>query len=168
MPNITLPAANRRDAAWPELPPDPLADPALYDGLLSRRIFGFVIDWAILLVIYAISWLVGGLFTVITFGLLGPLVVFMLAALPVLYNAVTIGLWGATPGMGLMDVEIRAWDGRPATFLQGLVFSLVFYLTVPTTSGIALLFVFFNDRRRTVHDFLSGTIAVRAGALARA
>ena len=81
-----------------------------------------------------------------------------------LYNALTVGMWGSTPGMLFTDVEIRSWDGRPADFLQAFIFALIFYLTVPTTSGIALLFVFFNERKRTVHDFLSGTVAVRRSA----
>ena len=161
MPDFQLPAKSRADAAWPELPPDPMADPALYDGLLGRRIVAFLIDWAILLFVYGAFWVIGGLFTVITFGLLGPAVLVVLAALPVLYNALTIGMWGSTPGMLMTDVEIRAWDGRPADYLQAFIFAFIFYLTVPTTSGIALLFVFFNDRKRTVHDFLSGTVAVR-------
>ena len=166
MTEPNLPGPARRDAAWRDLPPDPFEAPGLYDGLLGRRIAGFLIDWAILLLIYGMAWLVGGLVTALSFGLLGPAVIALIAALPILYNALTIGLWGATPGMSLMDVEIRSWDGGPASLLQALVFSLIFYLTVPTTSGIALLFVFFTERRRTVHDFLSNTVAVRHSALA--
>ena len=126
MPDFQLPAKSRADAAWPDLPPDPMADPALYEGLLGRRIWAFVIDWAILSFVYGAFWGVGGLFTVISFGLLGPLVILVLAALPVLYNVVTIGLWGATPGMLVTDVEIRGWDGQPANFVQAFIFSFLF------------------------------------------
>lgn len=165
MAKFDLVPANRPDAAWQDLPPDPMQDPALYDGMIPRRIMGFIMDWVLLIVIFGVLWVVLGLLTVITFGLFGPIQVFILVALPVLYNWVLIARQGATIGMRLNDVEIRSFDGSVPDAVQALIFAVVYYITVPTTSGLVLLFVFFNDRRRTLHDLLSGTVAVRASRL---
>ena len=43
----------------------------------------------------------------------------------------------------------------------------VFYVTVPLTSGLILLVALFTEKNRTLHDLLSGTIVVRASAIAR-
>ena len=50
---------------------------------------------------------------------------------------------------------------QPPSLLQALVQTILFYLTVPTTGGLALLVVFFLPRRRALHDLLAGTQILR-------
>ena len=157
-----LPSLSLSDAAWDDGPPDPLAEPDFYDGLILRRSVGFLIDaaivWTLNVCLGLAFWLAG----LLTFGLLWPLGVAALAALPIAYHTYFIGARGATPGMALFDVELRGWNGGHLDYLQAFLQTALFYTTVPLTSGLILLVALFNDRRRTAHDILAGTVMVRA------
>jgi uncharacterized RDD family membrane protein YckC len=43
----------------------------------------------------------------------------------------------------------------------------LFYLTVSPTCGLILLVALINPRKRTVHDFVAGTVMVRMPAALR-
>ena len=102
------------------------------------------------------------LVNIVTFGLLSPLVILLLAILAPAYHVLTVGgPRAATPGMRLMGVEVRCFDGQPPTWLHALVQIVLFYLTVPATGGLVLLAVLFNRHRRTLHDLLSNLIVLR-------
>ena len=98
---------------------------------------------------------------IFSFGLLSPLLL-VLPVLGVLYHSYFIGSAGATPGMKLMDLEVRSWTGRPVDFAQAFIMTAIFYVTMPPTGGLILLIALF-----TLHDLLSGTIVVRASAIER-
>jgi uncharacterized RDD family membrane protein YckC len=57
---------------------------------------------------------------------------------------------------------VRSWTGGRPSYLQAFVQTAIFYVTVGATASLVLLFVLFSERRRTLHDFLAGTVAVRA------
>ncbi len=64
--------------------------------------------------------------------------------------------------MRIFDLELRSGFRRaPRAFLQALVQTLLFYITVAMTCSLVLLFALFNRRRRTLHDVLAGTVMVR-------
>ena len=50
--------------------------------------------------------------------------------------------------------------GRP-DLSQALLNTIVFYVSVVVTVWIVLLVPLLNDKRRTLHDFLAGTVVVR-------
>lgn len=164
-----LPAAIEAEARWAGGAPDPLAAPALYDGLLWRRVLGYCVDLAALAVLWAVGW---GLFVfagVLTFGLLLPLVPVALALIPVAYDTLQIGgRPAATLGMRLFDLEVRSWTGRRPRHAQAFLMSVLFYTTIGLTGLLILIVPLFNDRRRTAHDYLSGTVVVRRQAAAAA
>ena len=156
-----LPASSERDAAWQAEPPDPLQDPELYDGLMSRRLFGYGVD--VLFIMATLAAL--SLIAFLTFGLLTPLVILVGPAVPLAYHSFFIGRSGATPGMAFFDVEMRTLDGRRPDYVQAFVMTVLFYLTVVVTSWLILLVALFNDRHRTLHDYLSGLVGVRSSRL---
>ncbi|MEX0921171.1 MAG: RDD family protein [Rhodovibrionaceae bacterium] len=159
MPDSKLPS-RRESPAWKLTPPNPLDDPDLYDGIIVRRVVGYAIDVLILLLIGGALWIALWILAIISLGLLSPL--FAIAAiLPLLYHSFFIGSGGATPGMRAMDVEVRTWTGLPPSYAEAFIQTAVFYVTVPPTSALILLVALFNDRHRTLHDFLSGTVVVR-------
>lgn len=159
MPDNTVPS-RRESPAWKLTPPNPLDDPDLYDGIIVRRVVGYFIDVLILLLIGGALWIALWILAIISLGLLSPL--FAIAAiLPLLYHTFFIGSGGATPGMRAMDVEVRTWTGLPPSYAEAFIQTAVFYVTVPPTSALILLVALFNDRHRTLHDFLSGTVVVR-------
>jgi uncharacterized RDD family membrane protein YckC len=63
--------------------------------------------------------------------------------------------------MMLLDLEVRAWDGRTPGYAQGLLMSAFFYLSIMTTTWLILVVALFNERRRCLHDFMAGTVVVR-------
>lgn len=162
---IDLPATTRRDAAWEDVPPDPLEAPELYEGVLWRRVVGFLVDVTILAVLIGGLWLVLVLLGILTFGLLMPLKVLVIPFVPLAYHGGLIGRYGATPGMRLFDLEVRAWTGAPPGYPQAFLMTVLFFATVIPTSWLVLLIALFTDRRRTLHDILSGTLVVRRGRL---
>lgn len=159
MPDNTLPS-RRESPAWKLTPPSPLDDPDLYDGIILRRVIGYALDVLILLLIGGALWIALWILAIVSLGLLSPL--FAIAAvLPVIYHTFFIGSGGATPGMRAMDVEVRTWTGAAPSYAEAFIQTVVFYVTVPPTSALILLVALFNDRHRTLHDFLSGTVVVR-------
>jgi uncharacterized RDD family membrane protein YckC len=149
------------EPAWTEAPPDPLAEPALYDGILSRRVVAYIVDVALIAILSLCVWLVFGVAGILTFGALTPFGIVVLAVLPVGYHTTFLGRQGATPGMRLFDLEMRAWTGRPPDYSQAFLTTVLFYASVSLTAWLILLVALFTDRRRTLHDILAGTVMVR-------
>ncbi len=160
-PETRLPALAVGDAAWRDAPPDPLDDPDLYDGLIWRRMVAYLVDALAILAIMGGLFLVLTIVTVLSFGLLFPLKIVVLALVPLAYHSYFVGHDGATPGMRLFDVEIRVWTGRRPDYVQAFLVALLFYATVLPTSWLVLVVALFNERNRTLHDLLTGTLAVR-------
>jgi uncharacterized RDD family membrane protein YckC len=149
-------------AAWQDGPPARLDDPDLYDGLALRRAAGYLVDALLLLALIAGLWLL----VILSLGLLWPLKVLVTPLLPVAYHTYFVGRSGATPGMQLMDVEIRSWTGRRPDYVQAFLMTVLFYVSVLPTGFLVLVVALFNDRQRTLHDFLAGTLGIRRSRLA--
>ena len=162
-PNLppNLPATAVRDAAWDGEPPRPLEEPDLFDGILWRRVVGYSIDLLILMVVFSIL----GLIVFLSFGLLAPVNLAIAPFIPIAYHTFFIGRDGATPGMKLMDLEVRTWFGARPDYLQALVMTVLFYASIAITWLLVLLVPLFNDRRRTLHDLISGVVVVRHSRL---
>ncbi|MBS4084166.1 MAG: RDD family protein [Rhizobiales bacterium] len=154
---------------------DPVSQPELFEGVLARRMFAFLFDAVIVLVPIAILALFMLMFTVVTLGLgvvvfalLGPIA----AIWAVLYVGVTLGSpHSATYGMRLMGLQMRTWYGAPMYFLLGAVHAIFFWVLSTALTPLILLVALFNSRRRTLHDFLTGTVVIndeaRAASLRR-
>lgn len=142
--------------------PDPDLFPEVYEGILPRRVLAYLVDLvcivaleAGLAVIFAVLWL-------LSLGLLGPVLWFLFGLVPLAYHTVQLaGRHSATLGMRLFDLELRSLGGERPGFLQALAQTALFYVTVGVTGSLILLVALFNRRRRTLHDWLSGTLMVR-------
>ena len=98
----------------------------------------------------------------VSFGLLGPVLWFLSGLIPLAYHTLLLsGRRSATFGMRLFDLELRSVSGERPSFLQALIQTALFYITVGMTCSLILLVALFNRRRRTLHDFLAGTVMVR-------
>lgn len=161
--------ARTGDAAWEGEAPDALEHPELYDGLALRRSLAWFLDMIVLFFLGVTLWGVVGLLTVASFFALTPLTVplgiLMAAFLPLLYHSYFIGKTGASPAMALFDLEVRSWNGSPASMAQGFLHSAIFFATVMPSTWLILVVAFLNTRRRCLHDFLAGTVVVRASRL---
>jgi uncharacterized RDD family membrane protein YckC len=165
LPSLRLGPGTRDHAAWDQAPPDPLAEPDLYDGVLPRRVIAYVLDLALILGLWVVLSMVFGVAGILTFGALTPLGVVVLAVLPVGYHTIFIGRDGATPGMRVFDLEVRSWTGRPPDYSQAFLTTVLFYASVSLTAWLVLLVPLFTDRNRTLHDILAGTIVLRRARL---
>ena len=65
----------------------------------------------------------------------------------------------ATPGMQLMDLEIRRTDGTRVPFLYAAVHAVLFYLSwmFPPILLVSLL----AEDKRCLHDMLAGVVVTR-------
>lgn len=141
--------------------PDMDALPAIYDGILLKRVLAYAVDFLILGALFVAGWLALSVAAVLSFGLLAPLVgLFSLVLAPCYHGFLVGGPGAATIGMRMFGIHVRSMDGGRPTLLQAFLMSIVFYATVPTTGWLILLVTLFNKRRRTLHDLLSNTVVV--------
>jgi len=166
MQSNKLPSLKTAQAAWEELPPDPLDDPDLYDGITLRRVVAYLVDLLVIGALWIAAWFGLSFLAALSLGLLLPFKIFALAVLPLAYHTFFIGRNGGTPGMRLLDVEVRTWTGLPPNYVQAFLHTVMFYASVSLTVWLILVMVFFDDRRRTLHDMLAGIVCLRHSRLA--
>ena len=142
--------------------PDPAAFPELYEGVLWRRVSAYLVDLLFIGVIAIGVWVVFAVLWLLSFGLLGPVLWFLFGLVPLAYHTLLLsGRRSATFGMRCFDLELRSVTGERPRFLQALIQTALFYVTVAMTCSLILLVALFNRRRRALHDFLAGTVMVR-------
>jgi uncharacterized RDD family membrane protein YckC len=142
--------------------PDPDTFPEVYAAILPRRVLAYFIDLVCIGVIAAGVAIISAVLWLLSFGLLGPLLWFLFGLVPLAYHTLQLaGPHSATLGMRLFDLELRSVTGERPGFLQALAQTALFYITVGATGSLILLVALFNRRRRTLHDWLTGTLTVR-------
>jgi uncharacterized RDD family membrane protein YckC len=142
--------------------PDPAMVPAAYDGVLWRRTLGYLVDIGCIGVIELFVWIVFGVLSLLSFGLLSPVLWFLFGLIPLAYHTLLLsGPWSATLGMRFFDVELRSVTGERPGFLQALAQTALFYITVGVTCSLILVVALLNRHKRTLHDMLTGTVVVR-------
>ncbi len=157
---------DRAGTSWFGAMPAWLDRPEHFESLGRRRAFAYLVDLLfIAIVVWAVAFVLSVL-SVLSFGLLSPLWAIM-GVVPLAYHTLTIGgRHGATWGMRLFDVEMRSWTGGRPDYLQAMLTTIVFYVSMTSTGGLILLLGLFNRRRRLLQDLLCGVIAVRTSAVA--
>lgn len=148
-------------AAWSGQPPLPAAAPQLYAGVVLRRILAYLIDVIVIAVLGLCLGFVLSVVGLLTFGLLSPLAVVVMALWPLIYHSYFVATRGATPGMRLFDLEVRDWSGKSVEPAQAVLVVLLFFVTIALTAWLILLVALFTDRNRALHDILAGTLVVR-------
>jgi uncharacterized RDD family membrane protein YckC len=149
---------------------DPIANPELFAGVLSRRLVAFFIDVIIIAVPVVAAAIFILLFGIVTLGL-GWLLFWLLSPASIIWALAYYGLTmggaaSATIGMRAMDLEIRTWYGAPAYVLLGAVHAVVYWVTISVLTPLILLVGLFNTRRRLLHDMLVGTVVINNPARA--
>ncbi|MFD2207626.1 RDD family protein [Kiloniella antarctica] len=133
------------------------------DGVPFNRVLAYLIDLIILFVVGLAIGFAAFVLTLISIGLLSPItsIVFvLLPLLPLAYHSYFLSQQGATPGMNAMGLKMFTMAGDTPTLFHAALTTVIFYLSVPATSFLILLVVFFNKERRTLHDLLTSTIVV--------
>ena len=134
----------------------------LYEGVRTRRVFAFLIDYlivALLLIPFAILVFLLGLLTSGSAGCCSA------SSCP----AVALPMSGtrsaarnqATTGMRMMGIRLDRLDGGRVDGMLAVVHSVLFWAGNVVLTPLILLATLFLDRKRTVHDLLLGTVVVR-------
>lgn len=138
-------------------------DIALYDGVRTKRVLAFFVDYAIVLALCVPMAILVFFIGVFTLGLgffLYP-ILFLLVAIP--YIGLTMGGPSqATPGMRMMGIRLARLDGRPVDFMLAVVHGVLFWALNAVLTPFILLATLVLDRKQTVHDWMLGTVVVRS------
>lgn len=146
---------------------DPWANPQYFRGVTLKRVFAYMIDFTLVGLLVAAAWLAFGILGIATFGLLLPLQALATALLPLAYHILLIaGEGSATLGMRAMGIRVMSLapqpdgrGGRPTLF-QAMIQIVAFFGSIAMTSFLILVVALFNPRRRTLHDWVAGTVVV--------
>jgi uncharacterized RDD family membrane protein YckC len=140
-----------------------LDDVRLYEGVLTRRVFAFLLDYLIVLLLMIPFGLLVLLLGVLTFGLGWLLfgVLFPAVALTYIWNTLG-GPNQATTGMRMMGIRLERLDGGRVDGMLAVVHSVLFWAGNLLLTPLILLATLVLERKRTVHDLLLGTVAIRS------
>lgn len=111
-----------------------------YSGVLSRRVFAFLIDYAIVLLLCIPAAVIVFFLGVITLGLGFFLYPALFVIVAVLYFGVTLsGPSQASPGMRAMGIAMARMDGRRIDFLLATVHIALFWIINSVLTPLILL-----------------------------
>ena len=133
-----------------------------YDGVLTRRVFAFIIDYVLVALLTIPFAIVVFFLGIITLGLGWMLFGILFPAVALIYVWNTLGGRNqATVGMRMMGIRLDRLDGRPVDGLLAVVHTVLFWAGNVLLTPLILLAALFLDRKRTVHDLLLGTVVTR-------
>lgn len=151
-------ASGRTMADFAFLPQLPAA---AYAGVRTRRIFAVAIDLVLITAIFCVLALALLVLGLPTLGLTWLLIPPLYPAVAFFYNGLTVSGWRmATPGMQMMDLEVRLTDGSPTPFINAAAHAVLFYLSWVFTPLI-LAVSLFAPGKRCLHDMLAGVVVTR-------
>ncbi|PAY04927.1 MULTISPECIES: RDD family protein [Bradyrhizobium] len=156
----------RNDGGVPPHAFDPSIEPDLFRGVLTRRVFAFLIDLVVLSVPVILAVIFIAVFGLVTLGL-GWALFWLVSPASIVwaivyYGASIGGQHSATIGMRMMDLELRTWYGARGYFVLGATHAVLFWVTISFLSPLVLLVGLFNGRRRLLHDIILGTVVINS------
>ncbi|WP_137132943.1 RDD family protein [Rhizobium sp. FY34] len=133
-----------------------------YSGVLSRRVFAFIIDYALVLLLCIPAAVAVFFLGILTLGLGFFLYPALFVIVALLYFGTTVGGRAqASPGMRAMGIAVARLDGRRIDFMTAVVHMVLFWILNSVLTPLILLAGLFIERSRLVHDLLLGTVVVR-------
>jgi uncharacterized RDD family membrane protein YckC len=142
---------------------DPGTQAEYFEGVLGRRSMAFLFDFAIVLFLWLVACVFLAIAGIITLGLAWLLFGIAFPAVALGYSALTMSRpSSSTIGMRMFDLQIRTWYGDRMNGMLGAFHTLVYYFSVTFLTPVILLLPFFNDRKRCLHDYLTGTVVINS------
>ena len=142
---------------------DPLAQPRLFEAVLSKRLVGFFIDAVIIVTLMIPAVIVVVVLGFLTFGLGFFLLPPLFAMVALGYVALTLGGRGsATIGMRIAGVEARTRTGQKMFPLLAIIHALLFWFSVGILTPVVLIVGLFTERKQLLHDLLLGVVVINA------
>ena len=139
---------------------NPVTQPELFEAVIRKRCVAFVIDAIIVLALTLIAAVAVLILGVLTLGLAWLLFGIVFPAVGLGYNALTIGgPNSATIGQRMMGLTVPMWTGGKVTPLIAAFHALLFWFSLVVFCPI-LLWAFFDQRKRCLHDILAGVLVI--------
>jgi len=139
---------------------NPVTQPQLFDAVIRKRCVAFVIDAIIIGILWAVAVVAVTILGVLTLGLAWLLFGLIFPAVGLGYNALTIGgPKSATVGQRMMGLTVPMWYGGKVTPLVAAFHALLFWFSLVVFFPI-LLWAFFDQRKRCLHDILAGVLVI--------
>jgi len=139
---------------------NPVTQPQLFQAVIRKRCVAFIIDTIIILALTAIAYVAVAILGVVTLGLAWLLFGLIFPAVGLGYNAITIGgPNSATIGQRMMGLTVPMWYGGKVTPLIAAFHALLFWFSLVIFCPI-LLWAFFDQRKRCLHDILAGVVVI--------
>jgi uncharacterized RDD family membrane protein YckC len=147
---------------------DPWKQPELFRGVLTRRVFAFLVDLVVISIPVILAVIFIFVFGLVTLGLgwgLFWLVSPATVIWPILYYGMSLGgPHSATWGMRMMDLQMRTFTGTPGYFILGCAHAVLFWASVSFLTPLVLVVGLLNGRRQLLHDLVLGTVVVNNSA----
>ncbi|WP_020178706.1 RDD family protein [Methylopila sp. M107] len=145
---------------------DPLVDPRLYEGVLSRRVLAFCVDFTIVATLTVIAIPIVGVIGLLTLGLGWLVYPFLFQAIAILYSGATLGGdKAATWGMRLTGLTSRLWHGAKPGFMIAAAHVIFLYMSITFLTPFILIVGLLTRRKQLLHDLVLGTLFIDKGAL---
>ena len=139
-----------------------LDDWRLYEGVRTRRILAFCIDYLVVGLLTIPFAILVFLLGIITLGLGWALFAILFPTVALVYVAASLGGRNqATWGMRLMSIHLARLDGARIDPILAIVHTVMFWAGNVILTPLILLASLILDRKRTVHDLLLGTVVLR-------
>lgn len=146
-----------------EIIPARLDDLRAYEGVLSRRIMAFIIDYMLVALISVPVAILVFLLGIVTLGLAWFLFSILFPGVALIYVWNTLGgKEQATLGMRAMNIRLERIDGAPVDGLVAVIHTVLFWAGNVLLTPLILLATLFLSRKRTIHDLLLGTVVIRS------
>jgi uncharacterized RDD family membrane protein YckC len=142
--------------------PDRYDDWRLFEGVRTRRIFAFLIDYAMVILLIVVSVPLIFLLGFATFGAAWLLYTILTPLVALTYIGWTVGGPSqATIGMRMAGIRLERYDGRRIDFVTAVVHAVLFWASAAIFMPL-LLAPLFLEHKRTLHDLALGIVAVRS------
>ena len=140
-------------------------DAILTSGVLSRRFAAWWFDLLLIGALMAVVYVVTAFFGLLTLGL-GWYLLPWVPLVPFAYHWLTlVSPLSATPGQAIMGlVLVRNGDLARPDYVETAIWVVMYYLTLAVFVP-ALLIMLFTERKRGLHDMISGLVLIRRRAL---
>jgi uncharacterized RDD family membrane protein YckC len=136
---------------------------SLYSDVRKRRVFAFLIDYAIIILLSIPAAIIILVLGILTLGLGWLLFAILIPLVALSYVAITMGgAQQATLGMRAMNIRLMRLDGVKVDGMLAIVHTILFWAFNTVLTPLILLATLFLDYKRTLHDLLLGTVVVRS------
>lgn len=135
--------------------PSAQTHPEFYAGVAPKRLFAWVIDMVIIMIIGAILTPFTAFSAVFFFPLFVAIVGFM-------YRVITLSNGSATWGMRVMSIELRQADGSKLEFISAVLHTTGLYVSfaLPIVQLISMLMMASQPTGKGVTDLILGTVMI--------